>query len=174
MEKGPHGTAWRALQQRPPVRAPVAAPHQTGRGRSRQLLKFMLLVVALGVVLNVACRMTFDIGHLREPSMLPTIEPGDFLVSQQWGLAPKTGRIVLVLRDERPGDPMVKRITATPGDQVRLMDTGKVHTLLADEYWVTGDNRFDSFDSRAFGPVRRHEIQGVIIFRTGRLRWIWD
>ena len=134
----------------------------------------MLIVVALGVLANMACRMTYDIGHLRETSMLPTIEPGDFLVAQQWGARTKPGTIVLITRDERPGKPMVKRITEGPGSRVRLPDTGEVHTLLADEYWVTGDNTFDSFDSRAFGPVRRHEIQGVIVFRTGRLRWIWD
>ena len=134
----------------------------------------MLIVVALGVLANMACRMTYDVGHLRETSMLPTIEPGDFLVAQQWGARTKSGTIVLIVRDEKPGNPMVKRITGGPGDRVRIPDTGEVHTLLEDEYWVTGDNAFDSFDSRAFGPVRRHEIQGVIVLRTGRLRWIWD
>ena len=174
LQQYPRGPAPAQARTPAQARAPAQAQARTRSGRSRRLLKMMLIVVALGVLANMACRMTYDIGHLRETSMLPTIEPGDFLVAQQWGARTKQGTIVLIVRDEKPGNPMVKRITGEPGDRVRIPDTGEVHTLLDDEYWVTGDNAFDSFDSRAFGPVRRHEIQGVIVLRTGRLRWIWD
>jgi signal peptidase I len=34
-----------------------------------------------------------------------------------------------------------------------------------DEYWVMGDNRLGSGDSRAFGPLKRDLIHGRIIFR---------
>ena len=174
MRKEPHKSAPEMLGQYLPSQTPATAPAQLRHTHGRGVMKVILIAVALGVLTNAACRMTFDIGHLRETSMLPTIEPGDFLVSQQWGRSPKTGSIVLILKDENPNELTVKRIIGQPGDQVRIPDTGSLHTLLEDEYWVTGDNAFESLDSRAFGPVRRHEIQGIIVFRTGKLRWIWD
>jgi len=39
-------------------------------------------------------------------------------------------------------------------------------TLADGEYWVMGDNRRDSFDSRAFGPLKRELIHGKIRFRV--------
>jgi signal peptidase I len=37
------------------------------------------------------------------------------------------------------------------------------------EYFLMGDNRDDSFDSRAFGPVSRDRISGkvLVVFPTG-------
>lgn len=37
-------------------------------------------------------------------------------------------------------------------------------TLGQDEYWLMGDNRLGSKDSRAFGPIKRNFIHGRIIF----------
>lgn len=34
-------------------------------------------------------------------------------------------------------------------------------TLGEDEYWLMGDNRINSTDSRMFGPVKRNQIKGV-------------
>lgn len=38
-------------------------------------------------------------------------------------------------------------------------------TLKDDEYWILGDNRLGSHDSRFFGPVKRKLIHGKIVFR---------
>jgi signal peptidase I len=83
----------------------------------------------------------------------------------------------------------IKRIIGMPGEEVRLED-GRVYLdgiLLeeayleappsqrkdydrgwlteTDEYFVMGDNRGDSQDSRAFGPVQRQRILGRVWFR---------
>ena len=89
----------------------------------------------------------------------------------------------------------IKRVIGLPGETVILQD-GKVRiagsesvdgtlldesaylaptvpttgekrvTLGADEYYVLGDNRTMSQDSRFFGPVKMDHITGKVIFRA--------
>ncbi len=52
-------------------------------------------------------------------------------------------------------------------------------TLGVDEYWVMGDNRLGSSDSRVFGPIKGASIHGRIIFRIWSVHseyswWIVD
>ncbi len=52
-------------------------------------------------------------------------------------------------------------------------------TLGHDEYWLMGDNRLGSQDSRVFGPIKRNFIHGKIIFLIWSIDsdeswWIWD
>jgi nickel-type superoxide dismutase maturation protease len=88
-------------------------------------------------------------------SMMPTLLPGD------WALAVSArrvdrGDVVVVEHPGRPGYEMVKRVTAVPGERAgeRLLE--------ADEYWVEGDRRDASTDSRHFGPVRREHVKATV------------
>jgi signal peptidase I len=38
-------------------------------------------------------------------------------------------------------------------------------TLAADEYYIMGDNRQQSQDSRYFGPVKKKDISGEVLIR---------
>lgn len=97
---------------------------------------------------------------------------------------------VVVLRHPVWSDRIyIKRIIGLPGEEVRLKD-GRVYLDGApldeaylegppsqrkdydrgwltetDEYFVMGDNRGDSGDSRAFGPVQRRRILGRVWLR---------
>jgi signal peptidase I len=97
---------------------------------------------------------------------------------------------VVVLRHPVWSDRIyIKRIIGLPGEEVRLED-GRVYLDGApldeaylegppsqrkdydrgwltetDEYFVMGDNRGDSGDSRAFGPVQRQRILGRVWLR---------
>lgn len=55
----------------------------------------------------------------------------------------------------------VKRIVAGPGEVVCCQE--EWICLSADEYFVLGDNRGYSVDSRVFGPIKREAITGCIL-----------
>jgi nickel-type superoxide dismutase maturation protease len=89
-------------------------------------------------------------------SMSPTLEPGD------WALAVAAGQlrrrdVVVIEHPTRPGFEVVKRIIALPGE---LTAVGRL--LRSDEFWVEGDNRGASTDSRQFGPVTRDRVRARI------------
>lgn len=105
-------------------------------------------------------------------------------------LGPERGQVVVFYPDqERRQDPLIKRVIATPGDSLEIrdgavfvngqaLDEPYVHNLEtvcytpcgvvrlgADEYFMLGDNRPNSRDSRSFGPVRLDQIIGRVVLR---------
>lgn len=124
-------------------------------------------------------------------SMTPTLRDAEFyLVNRATCLfrAPKRGEIV-VLKDPTDQSYAVKRVIGQAGDTVELRD-GKIfvngerldETYLPkdlrtypyttarqtvhcgdDQFFVLGDNRSLSSDSRCYGPVARSAILGLVI-----------
>ncbi len=121
-------------------------------------------------------------------SMSPALRPGDFLVLRRGGPpsgARAFGRIVAA---EAPGGRLVlKRVIGLPGESLRVgtavQINGRVllepyahgatpphqfrglNRLGDDEYFLIGDARDASTDSRDFGPVARSAIMGVVVGR---------
>ena len=124
-------------------------------------------------------------------SMVPTLQENNHYLVNLWTFhnqSPQHNDIV-VIRD--PGDHglSVKRIIAVEGESVHFKD-GKVFvngvqlsepyllpktmtftysqakeqfiTCGKEQYFVLGDNRFRSIDSRAYGPVSRAGILGLV------------
>jgi signal peptidase I len=96
-------------------------------------------------------------------SMAPTFQPGDFLVAVRPG-AVRRGDVVVVGHPQRDLE-VLKRVVGVPGDVAEgvLLGPG--------EYFVGGDNRAASTDGRAFGPIPRSAIRGVIRFRYWPRPW---
>jgi signal peptidase I len=85
------------------------------------------------------------------------------------------------------GTVYIKRIVGTPGDQVNIESNGSIFVnnieleiknvnntnngdkfdikLSENEYFLVGDNRDNSFDSRMFGPISSDRIIGKAYFK---------
>ena len=94
---------------------------------------------------------------------------------------PQRGDIVVLVDPRRSNQDLIKRVIGLPGETVEVAD-GKVYindqlllepyiktpwhdtkakqTIPADEYFVMGDNRDNSLDSRSIGPVAKQLIIG--------------
>jgi signal peptidase I len=112
---------------------------------------------------------------------------------------PERGDIVITADPSDPATNLIKRVVGVPGDRIAIR-AGKVYvderllaepyvnqsehpydswpapgqelTLKYDEYFLMGDNRNHSRDSRVFGPVGREQIQARAWLRVlpfGRL-----
>lgn len=112
-----------------------------------------------------------------EGSMLPAIEPGDWLVVnprvRRW---PAPGAVV-VFREPMTNALALKRIAAGPGERVRFAE-GYL-TLADDEAWLVSDASEaltvaagfgPPIDSRRFGPVSVDRLVGRVLFRYAPLR----
>jgi signal peptidase I len=132
------------------------------------------------------------------PSMVPTIMEGDRVMTNRFVYRftePKRGDIIVFQTTLRK-EPLVKRIVAVGGDRVAVHG-GKLYlngqpqtepelkdqfiqgnfqeiTVPAGQYFVMGDNRNDSGDSRKFGPIKRNVILGkafLLYWPLNRIHW---
>jgi len=129
---------------------------------------FLLCIIA---VVSVYCFMSFQIIHADGGSMQPAITKGDYVLVNCFSYLfrkPKTGDIVLVKRktnhltDEI--ELSIKRIAGIPGDSVHCQTQKDTLTLAQGEYFIVGDNSANSYDSRHYGPVKRSDIIGKVMF----------
>ncbi len=108
-----------------------------------------------GLIFNPPCSI------VRGSSMEPTIHDGDTVILD--GLPGLKSRIsngdIVTFRPPVEGidKQYVKRISMVFGD----INSGEGYSLNEGEYWVLGDNRNRSSDSRYFGPVK--DLTGKVI-----------
>jgi len=158
--------------------------------RSRRNLVISLIAPATAVLLLFG--VFFGLAVVQGNSMMPSVKHGDKLLFARLG-GVRIGDIVLLHSQH---DEYIKRVAAMPGDVVDIEDNRVIinglpqvqHcavggterqptditypiTLGPDEYFVLGDNRENSLDSRSYGPVKAAQIRGRVIWvlKTGSL-----
>lgn len=139
----------------PSEKSPTISPRRKPLKRSNR----PNLLRAFGRLLRVH-------GH----SMAPVLNPGELVVVDDDAYRtdePQRGDIVVARPDALNGRALIKRIAGLPNERVTL--DGREWHLSYDEFFLLGDRRDHSHDSRAFGPVTREELIGPIRHRV----WPW-
>ena len=117
-------------------------------------------------------------------SMFPTLCNADVCMAWKLDREPERNEIVLAKVN---GATVIKRVVGLPGDPLsvsegRLLVNGNFvtdydfeieepglledeYTVPPDSYFLLGDNRAESVDSRAYGAVERSRIRGIVILR---------
>ncbi len=179
-----------------PEHVPAAGAAPQGRSRlarvGAELVLWLRTLVSAAVYATLIVTFGFQVARVEGRSMEPTLEDHDRLVVNKLAYQihdPEVGDIVMLLHPNNPGQALVKRIVGEAGDRIAFQD-GRVlrNGTLADEdfisanlrshedlaavvvpegdYFVLGDHRNNSSDSRLFGPVPKKYILGRV-----QLRW---
>lgn len=146
--------------------------------------EFVVILIAVIIIFNVLV----GVSRVDGTSMEPTLQHGEVVFFLRIGSDYENGEVVFARMPS--GDYYVKRIIATGGDVVDLVDgafyvngvpeTGDYfigiteeqngivtypYTVEEGKYFMVGDNREVSMDSRTFGALLESSIKGKLVLR---------
>lgn len=151
-----------------------------------ELLKFALVALIIVVPIRFFVAQPFIVSGA---SMDPTFATGQYLIVDELSYRfapPARGQVIIFRYPKDPSQYFIKRIIGLPGETVNIKD-GQVYvtevsgdtiklsepyvsdkgngadttvTIPADKYFVMGDNRPESSDSRTWGLLPRENIIG--------------
>jgi signal peptidase I len=150
-------------------------------------------IIILAIVIMVVVRQhVYDVAIVTSRSMEPTLMVGDRVIfDHRRSLAGKWQRGDVIFFDppetwpDEDGMVLVKRIVGLPGETIEVKN-GHIYAngqdiqiathedaednmgpriLGKDQYFVLGDNRANSEDSRTNGPISANDIRGRTVFR---------
>lgn len=156
----------------------------------KEFLWFGFLTFVIVVPIRVFIAQPFVVNG---SSMEPTFIDGDYLIVDQLSYnfnEPNRGDVIIFKFPENPSKFFIKRIIALPNETIEINDNKvfvtdasgnsleldqsyikyQAHdqikvTVGADEYFVMGDNRAESYDSRRWGTLDKKFIMGKALFR---------
>jgi len=156
---------------------------------------FKIVIIALIIVVPIRYFL-FQPFFVKGQSMEPNFENGDYLIINELSYRfqdPKRGDVVVFRYPYNPSQRYIKRIIGLPGETLEIHDnkviiysegktqvldetaylspgvltTGELRVRLDEnEYFVLGDNRTFSSDSRSWGLLKRGNIIGKVFLRA--------
>lgn len=162
-------------------------------------LELVKVAILAGVTIGIVRYFIFKPFYVEGQSMEPAFFGKEYLIIDEISyrfVEPKRGEVIVFRAPTVAKDFYLKRIIGLPGDRIRVEDDKVIinnrqnpesilleekylveetsgaanYTLGPNEYFVMGDNRDASFDSRRFGPIKRNAIIG----RTWLRGWPLD
>jgi signal peptidase I len=150
-----------------------------GRSLLREIVETVLLTAILFLIVNV----TTGRFQVRGYSMEPALYDGQYLIVSKviyWIHPPERGDVIVFRPPNGSSEDYIKRVIGLPGETVEMRggtvwingstleepyiaaaggDSGP-RTLGDGQYFVLGDNRNNSSDSRSWGVLPREDIIG--------------
>ena len=152
----------------------------------REILSWVICLVSAFVIAMALRTFVFELVRVDGDSMLPTLTTDERLFVEKISKLSEDGLnigdIIIVHYPGEENKSYVKRIVGLPGDKLKV-ENGKLwrngvliqenytldsrmnydfeeYIVPEDSYFVMGDNRNDSMDSRVVGSISRSEIVG--------------
>ncbi len=168
------------------------APKRSFRAEAWETIRFILIALAIVIPIRLYIAQPFIVSGA---SMDPTFANGQYLIVDEISYRvndPVRGDVVIFKYPKNPKQYFIKRVIGLPGETLIINEEGKVFikevgaetlitisepyvkftksdavelTLKADEYFMMGDNRAGSYDSRMWGAVNRDLIVGKALVR---------
>jgi len=150
-----------------------------------------IVIIALVIVIPIRYFL-FQPFIVKGQSMEPNFENGNYLIIDELSFRfrdPQREEVVVFRYPRNPSQRFIKRIIGLPGEKIEikagsimvndqildeseylpfgLQTPGNIQiSLNENEYFVLGDNRISSFDSKQWGPLPRKNIIGRVYFRA--------
>ena len=153
-----------------------------------------IVIISLAIIVPIRYFL-FQPFFVRGASMYPSFASGDYLLINEIGYRigdPERGDVVVFRPPSETKQFYIKRVIGLPGEAVKIeegkvwvgksdgeftqlseeyispgLTPGVAHvTLGEDEYFLLGDNRNASSDSRSWGPLTRDRLIGKAMLRA--------
>lgn len=143
----------------------------------RELIPYLIIILVVLILRTFVVTPIIVSGE----SMVPTLDGGELMILKKYDTSYERFDIVVVNKNVE-GDNLIKRVIGLPGETIRYRngnlyindeiiedtyaygETGNFReiTLGNDEYFLMGDNREISLDSRSLGIIKNKEIEGTV------------